>query len=551
MEDSNVQRDLLGFAITREKKEDDGYGLTKSQQEAFDLMTQGKNLYICGPAGTGKSYLIECFVDYCSKKHKPLMVCAPTGMAARKIHGETCHSAFSLDVGPILNKKLGKPIKNLMESEILLIDEISMLRIDAFDAIIRKVEQANRIRKRDLETYLYDSDAERQKIIDSNWKLNPIQIILVGDFYQLPPVLVDKDRSVLESADAYNHPLGNGYAFQSDRWHSYSNGFITVRLTEVVRQQHDKAFTVALNKIRKGKMEGADYIVKNVSDHPLKDGIWLYGKRKDVEKENIRKVESLPGAARTYKLKRTGDFGDSELAVDTSLTLKVGARVMSLLNDPHGDRYVNGSLGTVEKLLNDLVTVRFDNGSVVNIERYKWSVYKYDVVDGKLSQTLRGTYEQFPLRLAYAITIHKSQGQTFDKVNISTKSFAPGQLYVGLSRVRSVENMYIEGDIDEKNLLVDKEVLRFDRHPHEYRFFDSRGGARKGAGRKPEKKGRGPTKPVRVPVRYKELISRCVQEIDRLAEQEITSVSPVLVPAEFADQIRSEIEKLKREKSKL
>lgn len=137
-------------------------------------MTQGKNLYICGPAGTGKSYLIECFVDYCRKKHKSLMVCAPTGMAARKIHGETCHSAFSLDVGPILNKKLGKPIKNLMESEIILIDEISMLRIDVFDAIIRKVEQANRIRKRDLGQYLYDSDAERQKIVDSNWKLNPI-----------------------------------------------------------------------------------------------------------------------------------------------------------------------------------------------------------------------------------------------------------------------------------------------------------------------------------------------------------------------------------------
>jgi hypothetical protein len=105
-------------------------------------------------------------------------------------------------------------------------------------------------------------------------------------------VLVDKDRSVLESADAYNHPLGNGYAFQSDRWHSYSSGFMTVRLTEVVRQQHDKAFTVALNKIRKGKMEGADYIVKNVSDHPLKDGIWLYGKRKDVERENIRHISN-------------------------------------------------------------------------------------------------------------------------------------------------------------------------------------------------------------------------------------------------------------------
>lgn len=168
MEDESVQHDLLGFAITRQKKEDDGYGLRKSQQEAFDLMKQGKNLYICGPAGTGKSYLIECFVDYCKKNHKPLMVCAPTGMAARKIHGETCHSAFSLDVGPILNKKLGKPIKNLMESEIILIDEISMLRIDAFDAIIRKVEQANRIRRRDVDKYLYGSDAERQKSLIRN-----------------------------------------------------------------------------------------------------------------------------------------------------------------------------------------------------------------------------------------------------------------------------------------------------------------------------------------------------------------------------------------------
>lgn len=551
MDSTTKKTDLLGYTIN-DRPTDNNYGFTQSQKKAFDAMIAGQNLFICGPAGTGKSYLIDCFADYCYKKGKALITCAPTGMAAREINGETCHMAFSLDIGPLLaDKKLGRPVKNLMEAEVILIDEISMLRIDAFDTIIRKVQQANRLRKRDVEKYLNGSDEERQKIKDSKWKLNPVQIILVGDFFQLPPVLTPKDRAVLESNKGYGCKLKNGYAFQSDYWHSYGGGFRTIRLTEIVRQKQDKQFAQALNQLRRGELEGADYIFARVSDHPVMDGIWLYGTRKDVARENSRRLSELPGKEKMYKMKisEKDEFGDSELVADRELVLKAGARVMSLINDPYGERYVNGSLGTVQKLLKDIVVVQFDNGIKINVERHRWDVYGYEVTDDKLKQMLKGSYEQFPLKLAYAITIHKSQGQTFDKVNISTQSFAPGQLYVGLSRVKTAENMYIEGKIDGTNLFADEEVLRFNRHPVEYRYFDHRGGARPNAGRKPKTEGRGPTKPIRIPVKYKDCIDKCMSELDKVDDDKIVSVKPVLVPAEYVDYIKDVIAQLNNDSS--
>ena len=555
MNDSNEQRDLLGF-IVNDKNNVNDYGFTRSQQKAFDVMKSGRNCYICGPAGTGKSYLIACFTDYCKKHNIPLMVCAPTGMAAREINGETCHAAFKLDIGPIFDKEKetpytrprGKPIQSLMESAVILIDEVSMLRIDVFDCIIAKVSHANRKRKELVEKYLNGSSKERRAIEDSKWKLSPIQMILVGDFYQLPPVIKDEDRKVLERV--YGSKLGNCYAFMSDHWHSYAGGFETVRLTEIVRQRHDREFTTALNKIRKGDFTGAEYITEHSSDLPFSDGIWLYGTKKAVARENKHGLESLPGKTKKYEMRKTGNFSDADLVADPTLILKVGARVMSLMNDRHGERYVNGSLGTVKKLLKDLITVKFDNGYTIDIDRYKWEVYGYDVADGKLVHTLRGTYEQFPLRLAYALTIHKSQGQTFDKVNISTETFAAGQLYVGLSRVKSVENMYIAGYIDDRNLIVDHEVQRFDRRPKEYRFFDKRGGARKGAGRKPNKEGRGPTQAMRIPVRYKSQINDFMVKLDEIKKENLDSVKPMLIPDEYVSGVKKFIEELKKEEEK-
>lgn len=534
-------KDLLGFSVPDRQAE---YSLTKSQKKAFDAMKSGKNLFICGPAGTGKSYLIDCFADYCRKNNKALMICAPTGMAAREIGGVTCHSAFRLDVHPIVNEKIGRPIKKLMEAEVILIDEISMVRIDLFESIIKKIQKANEKRREEAERYISASDADREKILSAKWKMNPIQLILVGDFFQLPPVLTKKDRNVLEGNLGYRCKLGNGYAFQSDYWRSYAGGFEIVRLTEIVRQNHDKPFTLALDRIRKGDANAAEYIAANTADHPIKDAIWLYGSRKDVLEENNIQLNYLPGTPRTYKMERKGHFGDSELSADIKLTLKIGARVMSIINDPHGNRYVNGSLGTVKNLLKDLVTVQFDNGEIVDIERFQWLVYAYEASNGKLVKILRGSYEQFPLKLAYAITIHKSQGQTFDKVNLSTRSFASGQLYVGLSRVRSVENMYIEGDISEENLLVNCEVARFDRDPKRYRFFKHAGGARSGAGRKPAKNRRGPTKQKRIPIKFEKQVD---DFIDLLDAEDDSGCEVILVPAKFKKQVSEYIEALKEE----
>ena len=555
MSNKNKQTDLLGFTVS-DKHNIADYSFNDSQQKAFDAMKSGKNLYISGPAGTGKSYLIKCFADWCKRNHKSLMICAPTGMAAREIGGETCHTAFSLDVGPLLkSKKLGRPIKSLMEAEVILIDEISMLRIDAFDTIIRKVEHANDIRRRDVTVYMNGSDEQRQEIQDSEWKLKPIQLILVGDFFQLPPVLTKKDREVLEGPDGYGYKLKNGYAFQSDEWHKYGGGFETVRLTTIVRQKHDKAFTDALNLLRKGNPDGADYILEHASAHPVKGGIKLYGTRKDVAKENIRELSKLPGMPKTYEMIREGSFGDSELVADIDLVLKKGARVMSIINDPHGNRYVNGSLGTVEKLLKDLVVVKFDNGVTINVERNRWEVDSYKVADGKLQKTPDGFYEQFPLKLAYAITIHKSQGQTFDKVNISTKSFAPGQLYVALSRIKSVENMYIEGDIAGKNLKVDQEVLKFDRHWRQYKYIDpdhkrdGRGGNNNKGGRPSKHPSRGKSHPVRIPDIYKAQVDEYMNVLDEMDDDQRRTWKPILIPPEYFDYFEKLISEIEEKKN--
>lgn len=508
--------DLLNFHIPEEKPEDEEESkLTESQKAAYKAMKSGKNLYICGPAGTGKSYLITCFDRWCRKNNKSLLICAPTGMAAKEIGGITCHRAFSLDLSPNVKEKLGPTIKKLLEVDVVLIDEISMVRLDMFDSIIRKVNQANRVRAKGFDAYMSGSNKERKEITEADWRMQPIQVVLVGDFFQLPPVLTDKDRKVLEAEDAYAQEIGNAYSFQSDYWRSYRGGFEMMRLTEVVRQKQDKPFVRALNKIRSGNMDGVKYIVDHARKYPMNDAIWLLGTKSDVLSENNEHLKKLKGNAKTYQMIKDQYFNESELVAEVDLTLKVGARVMSIINDSRADRYANGSLGTVTHLTDDIVTVKFDNGRVADFGRYKWKVYDYKFVDGRLELILKGTYEQFPLKLAYAITIHKSQGQTFEKVNVSTKSFAPGQLYVGLSRCKSLENMYISGTISDENLLVDAEVVRFNRNPKAYRFFKRAGGARPGAGRKATKKDRGPTKQKSVPVKYLEDYEKWLLEMDK------------------------------------
>lgn len=441
--------------------------MTPDQQEAFNQMKAGENLFICGVAGTGKSFLIKRFSRYCNDNHISLLLCAPTGAAAVEINGITIHKAFDLSIGLNIpkssddNKKKSKRSTAILRSaQVILIDEISMVRLDIFETIMQKIENENRIR------------ANGSRKI----KQGPIQVILCGDFFQLPPVIPDNDSDTLNKF--YKKPIEYGYAFQSKYWYEYQEaGFKIMRLNKVVRQTN-KDFIKNLNMIRKGNPKGIDYINQNCASQPIEDAIWLFGKREDVKAKNERKLQEIHSEQFDFIMETKGEVKKSQQIADDCLSLKVGCRVMAIANLPQFNIY-NGLCGTVIFFSNGYPVVEFDNSTRIRLTPFTWKVYDYKVEGGKLMKVENGSYSQIPLVLAYATTIHKSQGKTFDKVNISPNIFSPGQLYVALSRVKEISYMYLTRPITANDIFISKEVKKFDRDPRRYKFFKKKPGRKK------------------------------------------------------------------------
>lgn len=426
--------------------------LNKSQKQALNLLESGKNVFLSGEAGTGKSFVLNYFIN--KNKHKNIIVTAPTGIAAININGSTLHRTFNVPIEPISPKKAPlKTNETIQKADIIIIDEISMCRFDCFEYVAKCIKLAEK----------EVQDKENKEAIKKRVKpiiLPPKQVIVVGDFFQLPPVITEKDRIVLENYWKKTMNVGDGFAFQSPMWKEFN--FVTVVLTEQMRQKGNADFVTNLNKIRKGDKEALKWFNKNASKIEQK-GIYLCATNKEAEKINNQESAKIKRKAYVYEAQINGNVTESDKATSDILELKQGMQVMSLINDIE-NRYQNGTLGTIIRLTDDTVTVVFGNEKV-EIVPYTWEVINYEIIntgtESKVEKVVVGRFKQLPLKVAYAITMHKSQGQTYESANISPYCFTSGQLYVALSRLKSIERLYLTSEIKQEYLITSKEVVNF------------------------------------------------------------------------------------------
>lgn len=410
--------------------------LNKEQQAYYDILMSGSNAFITGDAGVGKSYLINKFIESRQSAGYNVVVCAPTGVAAINVNGSTIHRTFQAPLNPILENEKVKVLGVLVKADTVIIDEISMCRFDLFGYVAKCIGYANKVR---IERHNKPS----------------IQLVVVGDFFQLPPVMRDETRDIFK--EYYGVDVGYGFAFQSPYWKKFQ--FKNLVLKESMRQK-DVDFINNLNAARVGDKGSIKFFRYCSRDSEIDNAIYLCGTNKKAREQNDYKFSKIDGKSYTYYSEIEGDVKDSDKMTEDELTLKVGARVMALINDKN-DRFQNGSLGEVIECRENYVIVRFDNGCTVGVDRYCWEIKGYSLKEDKLSKDTIGTFTQLPLKLAFAITIHKSQGQTYDSVNLNPFCWDCGQLYVALSRVRGIDGLHIDGFLSEKYLIVSKDVLAF------------------------------------------------------------------------------------------
>lgn len=428
--------------------------LTDDQKRALEVVSSGANTLITGGAGVGKSYITLEIINMLRAKGKIVIACASTAQAADVIGGSTAHRTFKIPINmtwsctPVAKKK-NDPI---VESDVIVIDEVSMLRIDVFDYIIKYIESANELRTK------------------NNKK--PIQIIAVGDFAQLPPVLRRSRKSSQDEYSIlcahYNFDIGEGYAFRAPAWARCNFRF--VELTQVIRQDN-KMMIDALNLIRMGDKSGFDFFKESTRKTKFPNSysgvVTLCSTKKTANNINDKKVARIPGNSQTYKATEHGEVSSSDRCAPKYLTLRVGTQIIMIQN---GENYHNGQTGIVTNLYDSYISVDFGNGDPIDIFPQTWETTEYVTEDDKsgkkkLKLKVIGDFTQLPLRIGYAITIHKAQGKTLDCVEINLgrygSVFAYGQLYVALSRVKDPKKMHISGDIDKVNILAAQEVIEF------------------------------------------------------------------------------------------
>lgn len=425
---------------------DAGIVLTDEFQRALSILDSGGNLFLTGKAGTGKSTLIRQFMANTARR---VVVTAPTGIAALNVEGYTIHRLFSFDPTTNLEDVVsggyrpGRFAKTLRSLETLIVDEASMVRADLFDMLVAALERFGP---------------------KPGHPFGGVQVVLVGDLFQLPPVVQDGESEFFSTR--YSTP----YFFSADRFNR--DDFPTVALTTVFRQIGDERLTAILNAIREGVLlERAQFDLNSRTDPDFvapDDEFWLTlaPTNRIVGARNREHLERLPGEAFTHQAIRSGDLSLFDPPVEQTLTVKVGAQIMMLTNDPAG-RWVNGTLGRVLKITNTSgdarVTAEFRGGTTAEFGPHTWEATRPVVDGGSLRHEAVGTYTQLPFKLAWAITIHKSQGQTLDKlvVDLTGGAFDFGQVYVALSRCTSMNGLVLKRPVLAKDLKTDRRILRF------------------------------------------------------------------------------------------
>lgn len=419
-------------------------GLTPTPEyEAAARFLAGSNqghLFVTGRAGTGKSTLLRALRDMVTV---PNVVVAPTGLAAVTAGGQTIHSFFGfppklIQSGDIRRSRNGSIMRRL---QMLIIDEVSMVRSDLMNAIDLSL-RVNRGRPRE--------------------PFGGVRLVLFGDLHQLPPVVQrGEEAEYLESAH------GGPFFFSISALRDGA-GTTLLELGEVFRQR-DEALLGVLNRVREGAASADDLAVLNARVSPIRtlaEGdpyVILTPTNAAAQRINTAFLEALPGRATIFEAKVTGEFNDNAHPTDTALALKTRAKVIMLRNDPDG-RWVNGTVGRVSRLEDNKAWVEID-GREYEIEQVSWENrrYAYDKSAEKIVETVAGTFKQLPMRLAWALTIHKSQGLTLDKVyiDLGRGTFAHGQAYVALSRCRSLEGLTLARPLRGSDIMFDPAAMGY------------------------------------------------------------------------------------------
>lgn len=420
-----------------------------------------RNIFLTGKAGTGKTTLLHKIINTC---YKNTVVVAPTGIAALNAGGVTIHSMFQLPFASFLPTLSNPPIVNeflrfenrfslrkhfqmhknkqqvIRNMELLIVDEVSMLRADVLDAM----------------------DYMLQFIRKDKRPFGGVQVLFIGDLLQLPPVVKQEEWEVLK------HYYKGMYFFQSEV--ITQNPLLYVEL-ETIYRQTDKLFISILNHLRENQLTSEDikqlenYVQPDFPKKHLKDYITLTTHNAKADAMNQREMSKLSSPLFSYEADIVDDFPEYLYPIEKVIQLKEGARVMFIKNDISGEHlFFNGKMGTVVSLSEGEITVKLDGGRVINVERYEWENVRY-----KLNETTKdieeerlGSFTQYPLRLAWAITIHKSQGLTFEKAILDLASvFASGQAYVAFSRLRSLDGLILLSSVSANGINNNGEVIGY------------------------------------------------------------------------------------------
>ena len=410
-----------------------------------EMENTSNNIFITGKAGTGKSTLLQYFKENSQKKYVAL---APTGVAAIKIKGETLHSFFLLPPKtPILKKNIKRlrssrfgGRKEIVKSlETIVIDEASMVRADILDAI----------------DYSLRINRSKMKI-----PFGGVQIILFGDLYQLPPVITSEETG--EFQKEYKGVGDSGYFFNSNIVRKEK---IDIKKNEliIIYRQTESEFINFLNRVRTNDVNDKDieYINERVKSPKNEDGIiTLTATNKRASEINLEKLNQIKSKTYKYKAEVTGNFSEKQFPTNKDLELKKDAQIMMVYNEK--GKWVNGSIGKIASLTQDSIKVNI-LGETYDVDKVKWEKKKYYLDKKKIKEKVTGTFYQYPIKVAWAITIHKSQGQNFKKViiDLDTGAFATGQLYVALSRCTTFKGIYLRSPLIRDDVRCDYRINEY------------------------------------------------------------------------------------------
>lgn len=437
--------------------------MTEASEFAEKFINQtAQPIFLTGKAGTGKTTFLRHIVE---STYKQTIIVAPTGIAALNAGGVTIHSFFQLPFAGFIpdfeeefqtngsmkmeskkslmrHFKMNKQRQQLMRSlELLVIDEVSMLRADLLDAI----------------------DWTLRNVRSINEPYGGVQVLFIGDLFQLPPVVKPAEWSIL-------HKYYQGIHFFNAQVIA-ERPPIYVELSKIYRQQNDD-FIRVLNNLRNNKMTSADITLLNKHVNPQfdptkEDGyITLTTHNAKADEMNTAALHALKGKSKNYSAEISDDFPPHLFPLDETLELKVGAQVMFIKNDLGMDKqFYNGKMAIVTQLDRDEITVQcIEDKKVIKVETYEWENVKYghNPDTGEIEEEVIGTFVQYPLKLAWAITVHKSQGLTFDKAVLEvSRVFAPGQAYVALSRLRSLDGLVLLSPMQLNGLQNDEKIIQY------------------------------------------------------------------------------------------